>query len=1729
MTWMAASLETIAGDLSAIDASRGAARSRAQEIDDALAARIVALNGDRAALARAHLERSLADELLGDGKSAVAHAESALAAMDSPMAHATLRRLLHARGAERTLLEHQAAELAAAVGDAARADRWAERGRLLRAAGADGAEVRAAFERALACVPAHPAALKGLEVELAQEQANGGAGASRGAGSKAGARTRDPKRDAALAAHFAKMAEAYADEAELAARLHVERAELLDPADVDAARDALKRAHALDAKTGVVREACIAHAARHREWPWLAELLEAEAALEPRPARAAALELDAACIQRLVLGRDDHAVALLERAADRAPTAARVDARVLDDLVLLYERAGDARGEDALRARRRRLAFVEGGAARAAELRTIAALEEARGDTAAAIGSLRDARAADPADPRAAETLDGLLANASRRPGRETTHTAERIALLVEEASLAESADSPLRAYAGAPAEARARYLLRASALAEKRDDSVRATELARAALVARPGDQAAVDALARLLASAPSEAQAAEARARIALHAHAAEHATDDARRVAHHDAVALLTEEILGDAALAVTAYEAVLAAEPGRRDALVGLARTARRAGDDERHVRALLDEAAANADPASANALRLEAATVLAASDRAADGDRALALTGERLERDPANHAARALEERIHERAGRWGLVDRSLATRVERARGPKEKAALLASRGELLRVRLRDSAEALRAFREAFALAPGDDDVRRAILTLLELQGDTPALRTGLLELAAKATSPGAAVDALARAAELDELVLRDDDSARGLLDRALARAPEDEALAERRARMEARRAREARPAPTVEDAERARVADPRAAHALRWLEAAARRERAAPRIASALSAQAETWHSAPARLGALFGLLDLVEWTLPASDPAPVLDAILALAPDDLAALDARARCSMQALAPAARKESGARAGSAPDLAALRRRIAHAPEGPARVLAQLTLALALDPEAATVPDASLREALGLYSAALAADPSSILAAHGAVRLGAIFNDDEAAIAGATALAEVTPPAERALRLTHAAARLLATRDPRASDPAVRFERATGWLEAALEANPDSVPAAVVLLGMQLEATQRDRLVAVLRRALDRATTPDAKVRHGTELARVARLDPPDHVLAIDALRRVVAAVPSHAPGWRALADAAIAQGASAEAAEALEALVNHAPDPKARLAALFDLAAIYRARPDGAPDVERVLRVALDTDPTSERAVRELLAARRAQAPTDEVTALLARLVEAVQGNDAKATVLGELADAHLAAGDAAGAERALIEASAHSPNVGRLARLVDLHPSDPAAQARALGAAVARGESLGRADPASLVRLGRLEIESLGRPADGVAHLRRALALSPTMHDARAQLARGLVDAGGAAEAISTIASMILPDASPLLSLPEPGAALGTLERAFASEGQADESLVARELRVIGGGLDDAAHVELRARRLAPGTLEKAVGALDGPALLTSVGALEMFGIALAIAQALEGVETKIARSDAEALHLPPRPRAPKDEPLQEVVPRIAAVLGLEPPPFASSDAVPKPRVALVDGTAWVVAPASLASRPPPEQLTALTRPLVRIALGVPWLDDLTGVVVHALLIATARRSVRDFASDVRGAEIEARIDEMSKRIARVLGPLAFKQRKALGDLSERLAADPRLDARAAYAFQLAIARTELRTAFVLSGDLLATLDALRAADAAFARETDRVGPRALAGTLVHPVGSDLVRFAMARQTTALRRRLGTTWPKRT
>ncbi len=1704
MTWMNASIEAMTPEIdgsSSLPAPE-APKTTYEQLDAALAKRLRATNADPVTIARAWLERAWVDDILADGRRATEYAEESLAACATAAAHAMVRRLRHARGVARSLLVHLEAELADAASQDARGHLLAERARLIDAAGADAKASRAAWQSVLDVSPGHPAGLRGLEAALAA----------------------DPTDAAALAEHLALMSDACAGEPRLAAWLQVERARWLDRelAQPDAAKAALLRALELDRRIGPVRASCVTHAVVHRDAAWLVALLADEAALEAHAARAASLELDAACILRQRLGDTDGAVALLERASGRVPVPRQVHRRILDDLTLLYERAG--RTSDALRVRRVRLTHLAEPRAQAHEQRSIAALEESLGDRASAIASLERALDLCPEDTTLVHDLDRLLEADAR--------ISSRIELWTRFAAVAtHGAD-------------RARRLLLAANLAASDNQAPRAVELARGALVADPENGDAIDRLLEWLASPPGETAAAEASARIAVHAHGVEHAPDDARRVMHLEAIALLQDEMLGDAPAAAATYEAILRIDEGRRTALVGLARSASRAGDGIRLARALLDEAARTEDSKTADSLRVRAAEACAR----ADAERALAVVRDVLARTPGHRGARRMERRLHETAGRWTQVDASLASCIENSADERERSDLWLARAELQRTRLRAPKDALESLRAVLAIDAQHPGAGEGVSAQLEAIGDPRTLRDGLVELASMALLAEDRARGFARAAEIDELVLSDDEHAAELYVRARSESPGDAWLEEREVRLLRRLARTGARGPLeaalsvrlahapasadcafdlacalLDDGgdaaratsllETALATEPEAVHALRSLERAARMQGSAPLLASALARQVEALGAEAPKLGALWAEAALIEWKLPNGDATAAVEGIVRAAPSDLAALAATVRLAMP------RARAGDASASARLVMALRGQLAHAEGETDKLCAHLAMALVLEREDSMPERERKGAALSHYREALVLDARSVVAAAGAARLGSELRDPEAMITAALAQAELAEdPRSRAVFLVQAAGQTLS-----GQDLGMRSEclaRAGEMLERALDADPEGLPAVALLVAVRgEESVGRDRLLVALRRAFDRARSSHVVENLGIEVARVASLEPPDRVLAVEALRRVLAVSPGHGMALRALAGQYVAVGAWAEAVETLQRIVATAREPSARMAALFELGHLYGAKLSRPLDVERSLRAALDIDPTSVEALRKLLQNRRAEGGSPgEVAGLLARLGEAETAPEAKSAALTELAELLRVAGDAVGAEKAIVEAAAQSPNDARLARLAALFPDAPAAQARALSSVVARAAELDRPDAACVAELGRLEVDALGRWADGVAHLRVAIGLSPTKHEARAALAKGLAHLGEGDEAIGVLLPMMMPDAAPLLSLGDPAAAVATLERALAGEGRHEEAIVARELRAIAGGLDDGAHVELRARRLPIDSSAPTPALFDAATLRASVVPVEVPALLLDVAAAIGGVAGKFARVDVDALGVTPRDRLTGHPVL---VYRLARMLGLTPPDVVVSATVSSARV-VANETPWLVVPESLLAQAETVQSARLVGPLLRLALGVPWLEDLRGIYAHAVLCAAARQVVEGYASEVGDAGTQELVGEFTRRIGRAIGR---KQRRALQELAPALGATRPLAVADVEAFERALARAELRTAFLLTGDLLATLDAARLADPELMRLTAGVGKAALAATLGHPLTSDLVSFALAPATTALRRRAGTTW----
>ena len=1725
---------------------------------DLLHARVATLEGsdDKLSLARAHLELAVAHEMAGDDAKAVQHSESALSVDRAfAAAHGFLRRKKHGRGAIAQMLEHLEHELESATSEASTVELLVEKARLIEALGERTETARSAWEAALTRAPNHAAALKGLEAQISARTLAGD--------DAAGAQAKRAEAYDALAVHLGRMADAYASASRLAAWLHVEKAQILERrlGRVDAARGALEQAIALDPGVGPVRAAYVRHLAANGDASALCAALSDEALIDADPVRRARLALDAACLAHLQLRDDARAILLLERAAAQAPTIPAIDRRVLDELVTLHEAAGE--WLEAGRARRARLAFVVEPASLAFELRALAMVEERIGEIDQAIADVHRAMSVDATDPTLLELLDRLLDRANKSD--------QRVALWLTEAARTE--EGPRRARALARAAHITETVLRRPEDAKKH---------LRAAWVASPGDSEVLDQLSRLLAPSPSEALDSEVRGLAELYAQAAVKTNDTVRRVAYLEKVALLWEDLLGDTRRAARAYEDILVAAPDHRGALLGLARTAARIGDDRALARALLDEARQARDGVDALALKTRAATALARIDPA----RALKLVAEVIDVEPAHTSARSLETRLHEDAERWEAAAKSYRARIDHATKASDKVSLWLALAQLQETRLRTPYDAIESLKAARLVDPAHPVPDVEIARVLSATGNDRALRAAYADLAASAKDAEERARFLVRAGELDEMRLSDDPAAAEMYAKALRDTPEDELLSERYARVLVRRA-------ATEAAKGARTDGPRApqaglaplvahtasrldqatpgteralsfelawllseaggdpkratsllesiveaqpdhAPALRTLESLARRSHAWSALARVLTREGEALVDVRARLGSLWELASLEEWKLPVSDAQSTYTRILELDPTDPGALESLVRREM---ATARRGDPRARRAV---VSALQSLCAIAPDDGTRLALELRLAALLEAIAGESSDASgpqvAREALVRYGEALGVDALSVTAATGLARLSTRLGDPYGAVAAATSLADLaTQPKARARYLVDAAELLLGDDDdPRLGPAQDRRGRAVALLEKALDADADSVAAAARLATLRLENGEGERLIATFQISLVRAQSADAVIMLGTEIARVARDELDDLVVAIDAMRRVRSVAPAHVPSLLTLAELCIAQRSWPEAVEALEAVVHSTAEAGPRLTALFALASVYEKVLAKPAEAERSLRQALSIEPGNPRALRALLhrlaasrtpGMQRSVAEREEIADLLERLAQAEREPTPKCDILLELAELRMGLSDPHGAERALVEAVAQAPHNARaFARLGALFKTpagrDAVSYARALSSVIARGTQLGHVDAKWLATIGQLEVESLGRIREGIAHLQRATQMDPTLYETRFELAAAFARVGANEDAARTLLGMIVPASRPLAALADPGSGLELLERALGAERRSEEALVVSELRAVAGDLDDGRHAWLRARRLT--AQDSHGGHLDRPTLVTHVLPQEGRHVLLEVAAAIAGIESKMLRADVSELGLSPKDRigSRSGHPTRQLLDRLCKTLGLADVELVVTTAVSRTRV-LAQDALWVVVPKPISELAEPPQLASIGRALARIALGVPWLEELPPAHIEALLIAAARQVVPSFGDDF--------VDVISKKLVATYEPsvaraLTRRHRKMLEELAPHIAA-PQGKPLPIENFISALARAELRAAYLLCGDLLATLDELRALDPTLLRATERPGPGALGAILEHAFAGDIARFALTPEATGLRRRLGTTW----
>jgi len=1668
-----------------------------------LQARITSLDAaqDRVALGRALAERAVLEELMGEGSMAVASARAALEKHPAlPAMHALLRRRLHARGAADALLEHVDAELAQAGDGSLRTSLLAERARLLWADGRP-ADALVAWSHVLAHEPRHAAGLRGKEAILASSE-------------RAGAADWEAEAD-----HLGVMAEAYVDAPGMAAWLEVERSTILESrlGRVDAARRALTRALSLAPGVGPSRRAMVRHVVRHGDASALVDLLDEEGRIEADPSRAARLELEAATVARLATHDAARAIVLLERAAGRAPTAPSVDLRVLDDLVRLLEAAG--RRHDAVRWRRAELGLLESPHERAHALVLLARAAEQAGDLDAAIADL-EATLKDRPDAATVAQLDRVLARAGRH--------APRVALWVREA-----------ARAGGPAR-RVASLMTAAKIAERDlglpDEAVVHLQ---AAWTTTPGHPAVLEALTRLLARPTKDP---EARARMELYTRAAEVAGDAGQRVAYLEKVALLAEETLGDLARATAAYEAILAMEPARVGALLGLARAAARAGHDRTLSKALLAQASVARSEPEALDLKTRAATAVARLDPAL----ALAMATEVLAADPAHAEARGLVIRLHEDAERWDLVARALEESVARA-DADERLGLLLRLAEVDEVHRKLPATALATLRRARDGDPDDPRVAAAIARVLATLGDPRALREAHEQLASGAPRDEERARHLVRVAELSEHALADDTNALAAYEEALRAAPGDAMIADRLERVRVR-APGGRPAHPLDRAlELVTAGEDRALAgallaplvgrgaeglpALRLLERLHRRAEAWAPLADILAQEADALRGSRPELGALWALAELEEWRVDSNPGRTTYARILGLAPDDPEALSATVRTRF----------GDAIGGDEPARRAVMDALRHRAElesGSERAATQQMLAHLLEGREGDANEGAATEALERYRDVLSIDASSVTAAWGLRRHAHQLGRTAEAVEAATILADLALEPKARARHYFEAAELVhgASDGARLGDGAARREREVSLLELAVTADPDWVAAASALIDASAGRDQPDALLGVLRAALERASEAEAVIFLGTSAARVAREELRDVGVATRAMERVRDVAPTHAPSLLALAELYLAQRAWPEAVAALEAVVARSEEDDPRLAALFALGTVYDkvlARPD---EHERVLRAALAIQPASPRALRGLIDQLRAKeappgaaertAAAREIVPLLHRLAKSETEPKRQCDAFLEVAELEVEVGERGAAERSLIEAIVHFPeNARAFARLAAFFRSaaglDAPGYARALQQLIARGRESGLTDARWFAALGQLEVDTLQRLHEGVAHLEWAVQLDPALHETRFELADAHARTGARDLAIRGLLSLLVPDPRPLASLSDAGVALALLDRLLEQDKRPDEAVAISELRATLGDLEPGRADWLKTRRLPP--LEEHHTPLGRTTLVEDVLPKVGRHVLLEVAVASTGLDSKLLRTNLAELGVQARDRlgARSGHPLRALFDRVNAALGVDELELASSPVVDRVRVVVQDAP-WVLVPASFEALPEAVQVAALARASARALLGVPWLMELREAAIIGWLVAVARQVAPGYGAEDRDA-IPPEAQTYEPLVARTIGR---RQRKLLEGLGPHLELrEGRLPDRSA--FLRALEQCTARAAYLVAGDLLATARAVALDDPHLREALATPGLPALNALLSHAVTGDVARFALTPEATTLRRRLGSAWAR--
>jgi tetratricopeptide (TPR) repeat protein len=1625
-----------------------------------------AATGDRAALARARTELGILLEVAGrDPAGALAEyrsAHSIAANLIAPIAAA--RRLTPLRPAAPALALLEA-ELRASNEPATRVTRQLELGVLLMASGAPSERTWQAYREVLALHPGHPGALRGLETALTT--------APRAAETSLQLET--------LAAHLETMAAVFRGDARLSAWIEVERGHLLEKLGrPDRARTAFEAALALDGQIGPVRDAYNRHLLLQGQIEALIKAWAAEAALETDGARAARLRYAAGRLASERLDQKSLAIELLEQAAGNDLAAASIRRASLLELFRHYEAVGNV--EAALATGNKVLAL-----ARASEIshwhRQLVQNCEALGRHAEMAMHAHHVLVAEPDDEPMREKLDRALATLGQHE--------QRVAMFTDHASRATTQT------------ARIELLLRAAHIAEHDMDRPDLALLSlRSAFAIDASHADTTDAIVRLLTpgtppSLTHPDDPSRVRARIDFYIEAAAAASDPARKIAHLEKLALIWEDEVREPDRALAVFSEILATEPNRRSAILGLARSAARTGNARELLRALVLEAdLAGDDIFLERSLLLRAADV--ASKQLADADAALDIIKRVVSRTGGDPAALRAAYRIHERAGRGAEALAQLRLLLGQMHKGENTYSVQAEIARFLEERMHRTADALTAWREAHHMDSSNPTPRAEIRRILLANGDYRTVAEELAALAAATTNPAERGELLLEAAEIYDDRLNDAERAIPLLAEARACMPDEPIVVERLDRAYLRtgkrserlallhatesadprsqfalaslQAEDRDPSKAIKRLADLSQSDAAGVAALRTLEHTLRRTERWIDLDAVLRRQIECFATTDAKLGSVFELIALEEYgdVKPSDGQSPAHDLLNNLAHDHLLHHELLLRKS--GLAFASPIPANMIVASLGMLAAV------APDPIAAAALHLAAALLIEHGSEGEVQAQ-KEALLAYATTMESWPDCLAAARGARRLALRLGESETSVRAATALGGLElDPTARCTRLLEAADGYR----KRPEDAAMAFDLVC----RALAEDPNSTEAADAVIASVGHGHDAGKIVETLRGALDRTLGPDQAVKLGAALAHVAIRHLGDQTVALEALRRARKRAPKHVGNLLALADISNALGLQAEAVEAASSALGISRDPAERLRAAIALAEVHVRAP----------------------AFRET--ARREATEAEK----LAEQVGAAGGD-----LVARLGAVYRALGDEVSAERVLIQAVVLSgENTSALDNLCTLFGTGREAGehvASAITKAMALAESSGRDPrPEWLAALGRVEATLLGQPREGLARLHQAIQLAPN----HVEIYQALVAAHGGAhdEATREITGMLgaLGKSSPTSE--QVTGILSILSRESRQAQMNGTASVADELLVFLGkpplGMDEGKQPRAQTLPMKAPTPDS----LARDTVRTSLNDDDAQTPLLDVAAILGETVAKLIRHDLEALGVSSRDRLTSraSHPARALADRVARAFGdLRFDLYVDASGTEVPRLLPGDPPALVL-PRGFGELSEIEQAAGLAHLLAYVALDIPWIEEVSGDDVDGILYGGLRAGLELWGQGElsQGAEVAA--SAWRARIAKAAGR---KVKRALEDIAQRVRPQPDTAL-----WRQTMRVVGLRAAYVVTGDLTATLSQVLRADRELA-----LGPGdTLAAKLFEqPTTRELVIFALSDAALALRQRAGT------